>query len=87
MRPEEFVSDLTVVGGGLAGVCAAIAAARGGRRVTASIEELSTPSGGMLSVCSRTARARSLRSRRPGRQQAALSCPRRPPDPREQAGF
>jgi hypothetical protein len=33
MRHEEFSADLTVIGGGLAGCCAAIAAARQGARV------------------------------------------------------
>ncbi|CAI6077754.1 FAD-dependent oxidoreductase [Cohnella sp. JJ-181] len=33
MRNETVVSDITVVGGGLAGICAAIAAARLGRKV------------------------------------------------------
>ena len=33
MRTEEFTADITVVGGGLAGICAAIAAARAGSRV------------------------------------------------------
>lgn len=32
MRNETEVSDITVIGGGLAGVCAAVAAARLGQR-------------------------------------------------------
>ncbi|MFF8615911.1 FAD-dependent oxidoreductase [Streptomyces sp. NPDC015350] len=59
MRAETVTSDITVVGGGLAGVCAAIAAARLGLRV-ALVHNRPVPGGNSSSevrvwVCGATA--------------------------------
>ncbi|WP_129668904.1 FAD-dependent oxidoreductase [Phytoactinopolyspora endophytica] len=70
MRSDEFTGDVTVVGGGLAGVCAAIAAARTGARV-ALIQNRPVPGGNSSSevrvwVCGATAAGRQRYARENG---------------------
>lgn len=71
MTRHELHTDLVVVGGGLAGVCAALAAARNGRRVVL-LQDRSVLGGNASSEIRMHAVGADIHGRRPGARESGL---------------